>query len=632
MSYRSHVVWRTFLLLLTIGSFTVFSAPLTAAPSAAATDTTLQDAFAAAAREFNVPEAVLLSVSYNLSRWEHHAGKPSTSGGYGVMHLVDLASLPASDAKGDDSLSTAPATSGHAADYTLTTAAQLLGVQPEVLKQDVAQNIRGGAALLATYAQDTVQARPAQDGEWYGAVAKYSGSEEASLALGFADDVYTTIVSGTERTTTDRQRVRLAAKQVRPNKGTAASLPLRNTKYSGADCPNGLDCQVIPAAYVQRSSSPTDYGNYDLANREADGLDINYIVIHDTETPYDATIRYFQNPSASVSSHYVLRASDGQITQMVDNKDVSWTAGNWYINAHSINFEHEGYAIEGASWYSEQMYRSSAKLVRYLADKYGIPVDRAHIVGHDEVPHPTTGQGAMHWDPGPFWDWAHYMRLVGAASNLGDTDKSRDIVMIKPNFATNVQTVLDCEGDGSSITQAANFVYVYKAPSFDAPLITNPFIGSNPLCAHNWGNKALTGQQFYKVAQQGDWTSIWFSGQQGWFYNPHNQNSLFGGGTLITPKAGLASIPLYGRAYPEQSAYPTGIPYQTITPIPNYSIPAGQRYVASDLVKGDYYRATLYNQPQTNRVVEGQTEYYQIFYNHRFAFVKASDVDVVSAP
>jgi hypothetical protein len=29
-------------------------------------------------------------------------------------------------------------------------------------------------------------------------------------------------------------------------------------------------------------------------------------------------------------------------------------------------------------------------------------------------------------------------------------------------------------------------------------------------------------------------------------------------------------------------------------------------------------------------VIKGQTEYYQIFFNHRFAFVNASDVSVVS--
>src|SRR6267143_1232519 len=56
---------------------------------------TLQLVFAGAASEFHVPEEVLLAVSYNVSRWEWHAG-PSTSGGYGVMHLIDIGQPPPS--------------------------------------------------------------------------------------------------------------------------------------------------------------------------------------------------------------------------------------------------------------------------------------------------------------------------------------------------------------------------------------------------------------------------------------------------------------------------------------------------------------------------------------------------------
>src|SRR2546421_11318685 len=48
---------------------------------------TLERVFGDAAREFHVPQDVLLAVSYNVSRWEWHAG-PSTSGGYGGMHLL----------------------------------------------------------------------------------------------------------------------------------------------------------------------------------------------------------------------------------------------------------------------------------------------------------------------------------------------------------------------------------------------------------------------------------------------------------------------------------------------------------------------------------------------------------------
>ena len=91
-----------------------------------------------------------------------------------------------------------------------------------------------------------------------------------------------------------------------------------------------------------------------------------------------------------MSWHYTLRSVDGHIAQHVKAKDVGWHAGNWYVNAKSIGLEHEGFAAQGA-WYTEAMYRTSAKLVRYLALRLGIPLDRQHIIGHDNVPGTTAG-------------------------------------------------------------------------------------------------------------------------------------------------------------------------------------------------------------------------------------------------
>jgi N-acetyl-anhydromuramyl-L-alanine amidase AmpD len=639
MSYGPRPRWWTLLTFLVVGSFICLAAPLAAATNAETDSNAIQAAFSAAAQEFGVPENVLLSVAYNESRWEHHDGEPSTSGGYGIMHLTDVASLAQADAKGEDIETPTPSAENDPSVNTLQAAADLLGLSPEALKQDPAQNIRGGAALLAQYARETVGTTPTNEADWYGAVVKYSGSQEAVVALGYADDVYATIKQGNSRTTSEGQQVTVAAKDVEPNTSTASSLYLRNTKYTGADCPNGVACRIIPAAYTQNNPrNPSDYGNYDLADREADGLDINYIVIHDTETPYLPTIRLFQNPRAYVSSHYVLRAADGQITQMVDNKNVAWTAGNWYVNAHSINFEHEGYAIEGAAWYSERLYQQSARLARYLAEKYDIPLDRAHIIGHDDVPGMTRSrQAGMHWDPGPFWDWAHYMRLLGAPMNPSDGSPDSSIVTINPNFATNQPFMTYCYTSTNCRqvpSQSASFVYLRTAPSFDAPYIVNPYINQTPSYAtraNNWANKAATGQQFYRAERQGDWDAIYFSGQKAWFYNPNGSNTTPGSGTLITPKAGLASIPVYGRAYPEASAYPQGISPQPLEKI--YDIPAGQIYVAKDKFKADYYAAPVYRlSPAQHKVVEGQTEYYLIFFNHRLGYVKASDVNVVSTP
>jgi hypothetical protein len=108
----------------------------------------------------------------------------------------------------------------------------------------------------------------------------------------------------------------------------AAAAPSRNSNQTGVECPNGLACAFIPAAYQQNSADPGDYGNYDLANRPADGLAVRYVVIHDTEVSYDGTLAIFQNPLAYVSAHYTLRSDDGFVAQMVETKNVAWQAGN----------------------------------------------------------------------------------------------------------------------------------------------------------------------------------------------------------------------------------------------------------------------------------------------------------------
>ncbi len=127
--------------------------------------------------------------------------------------------------------------------------------------------------------------------------------------------------------------------------------------------------------------------------------------------------------------------------------------------------------------------------------------------------------------------------------------------------------------------QGSSFVYLYTAPSFSAPLISNPFINDNPTRANNWADKAATGQQFYLADRQRDWTAIYFSGQKAWFHNPRGANTRRSRGLVVTPRAGLDSVPLYGRAYPEATAYPPHINPQALLPLTPYSMPRGQRYV-----------------------------------------------------
>lgn len=100
-----------------------------------------------------------------------------------------------------------------------------------------------------------------------------------------------------------------------------------------------------------------------------------------------------------------------------------------------------------------------------------------------------------------------------------------------------------------------NFVFLRTAPDPTAPLITNPYLTSPEDRVSNWGNRAATGQLYYRVERQGDWDAIDFGGQKVWFQNPGLANTRAAHGMLITPKTGMPSVPVYGLGYPADSAY-----------------------------------------------------------------------------
>ena len=140
---------------------------------------------------------------------------------------------------------------------------------------------------------------------------------------------------------------------------------------------------------------------------------INAIVIHDTEGRFIGSVRFLQRARTHGSAHFVV-SRRGQIVQLVPVTDVAWHSGNSWWNLHSIGIEHEGWV--GRRAYTESEYRASAQLVAYLAHRWSIPIDRDHIIGHNEVPNPFHpgwfGGSGGHTDPGMYWNWGHYMHLV----------------------------------------------------------------------------------------------------------------------------------------------------------------------------------------------------------------------------
>lgn len=635
--------------------------PLSGAPSASAgqprTDR-LQRAFSDAAHRFHVPRSVLLGVSYLESRWDGHGGAPSVSGGYGPMHLTDartaLARAPEfsqgdEDARGDSARPrrTVPAGAAQQAVLpaelparlrTLATAAKLTGLRAEKLRSDPASNVLGGAALLAAEQRKLGLPASADPARWYAAVARYGGQDNAGSGRAFANEVYAVLRQGQARTTDAGQRVTLAADPgLTPDAGQQKRVgkPATKASASGADrkleCPWTVACESVPAPYEEFGDN--DYGNHDKADRPEDQK-VNAIIIHDTEGSWEVTLKLIKDPKY-VSWNYTIRSSDGLIAQHVPTKDVAWHAGNWYINSHSIGVEHEGFLAAPDAWYTEAMYRSSARLVKYLSRKYDVPLDRQHILGHDNVPGttPSTIPG-MHTDPGPYWDWAHYFELLGKPFHRTAGPRG-GLVTIRPDYDENLPRYTGCAKAGDACApHGSAAVRLHTAPSRSAPLVRD--IGLHPDGSdstdgvNNTGARATTGQRFALAGRSGDWTAIWYLGQLAWFRNPHDAPTAVNAkGLIATPKAGRTEIPVYGRAYPEKEAYPTGVPYQSVSPLP-YKIAAGQKYAVGDRMRGDYFYAPTFDVSQ-HTVVRGDDVYYEIQLGHRVGYVRAADVDVRSS-
>ncbi|MFG2437618.1 N-acetylmuramoyl-L-alanine amidase [Streptomyces sp. NPDC048508] len=196
----------------------------------------------------------------------------------------------------------------------------------------------------------------------------------------------------------------------------ARSFPNRRQLLKGAALA-ALPYALLPEARATAQTAAVDYpgaewtaatsSNYTVSDRP-ESYDLDYVIIHVTQATYADTLSIFRNPAKKVSAHYVVRSADGHVAQCVREHNVAWHAGNWDYNTRSIGIEHEGW-VDKPAYFTNALYEESAKLTAAICDQYGIPKDRAHILGHYQVP------GSDHTDPGPNWDWTRYIRLVNFA-------------------------------------------------------------------------------------------------------------------------------------------------------------------------------------------------------------------------
>ena len=338
----------------------------------AQTDSSLKEQFETAARKYKVPVELLLAMGYYNTLWEmpptsasaYRKGDPEGRGDYGIMQLTQNPSR-----------------------NTLGKAAKLTGLSEDRLKTARSANIEGGAAILSGLVG---KHKPKSLDGWQEALAEYADTDL------YASQVYGVLKSGTSRTISTGERLRLSPQDI--------------------EVPQIYTAQSVAADYPGAVWRPAASCNYTNSNRE-NSYDIHKIVIHVAEGPYSATQRWFKNCAAQASAHYVVSRKGG-VAQCVSDEDIAWHAGWWDTNTHSIGIEHAGYANNPDS-FSKEMYHASAKLSAWCCKQYKIPIDRTHIIGHYQVPGcPYSGGGAAcHTDPGPYWNWTKYMRFINYYRN-----------------------------------------------------------------------------------------------------------------------------------------------------------------------------------------------------------------------
>ncbi len=368
-------------------------------PSGAAAEGSLAAAFAKSARGAAVPRDLLVAVArieegLTIPRWREDLDVDNEVPAAGPLQLRR--------GKLD----------------TLALGAALVSRSELDLRRDADLALEAGARVLADLGSRT-GAREDDLASWKEALEELGGFADAFHRARYAHDVFVTLARGGTFVGRDGEVIVLPPHDLPPALTLDVSSSLRplaeGAEYAGAEW------------------YPTSCTDKCYETRE--GASVETIIIHDTEGGWNSAVASLQN-SLGKSAHYLVGA-DGRVAQFITEDKGGWHCGNKYYNLRSIGVEHVGYATQP---FPTPQYVASAKLVAHLADKYAVPKDRAHVIGHDQVPNlnkipassppcswsparcqdsSSYGGTSGHNDPG-VWEWATYMVRVGGRAKCND--------------------------------------------------------------------------------------------------------------------------------------------------------------------------------------------------------------------
>jgi uncharacterized lipoprotein YddW (UPF0748 family) len=419
---------------------------------------TLKKYFTRAAVEFNTPQRLLEAIAMVQSNWTQMG--ESMYGSWGVMGLVENQFV-----------------------QQITEAAALLKVSPQQIKDDARINIRAAAALLAKYhkgqADNTIE-------DWFAAAKKLTGLHNDYYEQELAKRFYDVINEGATTISLWREMIHVQPMTVNVSKQLTVPFPVQKVMV------NNNEPTLMAADY---SGAILNLTTCNFSSRN--GAPIEYYFVHYVATgTYEGAISWFKNCTSQVSAHYVIRNSDGQITQVVMESDRAWSQGVSLYNDRGIGTEHEVLSSNLSMWYSDPMLTAGGTLANNVCTRRNIPKIRAvaqpGINGHSDVK--STSCPNMTQEV-----WNLFMAKVNAAAGTGTaptvnndatrTDKGRSIV---------VDVLSNDVANGTTINLAS------------VAIISNPVNGTTSVNTTNGKitytpNASFTGTETftYKVANSG---------------------------------------------------------------------------------------------------------------------------------